>query len=637
MFLFSMKKRLLLLSSVVALLSLLLVSGHQGGVFVASAAPTSTIVQNLRITGLGSTGNPCLIITGLSGAVATTTCAASGGGTATTSIAGLTDSTFVIRSTSTIGISTSTSPSTIWIGPDQTYLTAALTSLNGLTGATQTFSTSSDTNLAFTITSAGTDHLFTPFWVGTLADSRITSATNWNSKATSSINLTAGVGLTGGGDLTGANRDFAVGAGTGITVNANDVALTIPVVVSSGGTGTTTFPNGLVLANGSAPLTALNSIQTCGANQFVNYFAATGTIGCASLAGGGITSLNSQTGTSQTFASSGPALVITSSGDVHTFALATSTASVTGALSAADWNTFNGKANVNSYVTTTITGSTYLNASASTGAVTLTNLGVQSLTAGAGISLSSATGTITATNKIGSSTIAIGGTTLTSGKYTIATSGPALSATGSGSTITLNLPTSTAAITGVLSKTDWATFNGKSSTTITGSTHLNASAASGAVTLTNLGVTSIVASSSVTVSSATGTVTIAMRPQNIPWTIEAATGTLATTASCTSSFCLDHIYTFDSTSTIAKIRGKNKTQGDTIDFNFWYGPAQKGANATTSLFALFSAFQTNTATSTPTIYTSFSSSTPNLGDMLWVGYKNASSSQFHWDTYFNYQ
>jgi hypothetical protein len=42
--------------------------------------------------------------------------------------------------------------------------------------------------------------------------------------AASSLVLTAGAGLTGGGDLT-ANRTFDVGAGTGITVNANDVAL----------------------------------------------------------------------------------------------------------------------------------------------------------------------------------------------------------------------------------------------------------------------------------------------------------------------------------------------------------------------------------------------------------------------------
>lgn len=42
--------------------------------------------------------------------------------------------------------------------------------------------------------------------------------------ALSATSLTAGAGLTGGGDLS-ASRTFDVGAGTGITVNANDVAL----------------------------------------------------------------------------------------------------------------------------------------------------------------------------------------------------------------------------------------------------------------------------------------------------------------------------------------------------------------------------------------------------------------------------
>lgn len=41
----------------------------------------------------------------------------------------------------------------------------------------------------------------------------------------SAVVLTAGAGLTGGGDIT-ASRTFAVGAGTGITVNADDVAIT---------------------------------------------------------------------------------------------------------------------------------------------------------------------------------------------------------------------------------------------------------------------------------------------------------------------------------------------------------------------------------------------------------------------------
>jgi hypothetical protein len=44
------------------------------------------------------------------------------------------------------------------------------------------------------------------------------------SKASSTVDLSAGAGLTGGGTIA-ANRSFAVGAGTGITVNADDVAL----------------------------------------------------------------------------------------------------------------------------------------------------------------------------------------------------------------------------------------------------------------------------------------------------------------------------------------------------------------------------------------------------------------------------
>jgi len=51
-----------------------------------------------------------------------------------------------------------------------------ITSLNGLTGATQTFV--NDTNV--TIVSSGTTHTIT--WSGTLSDARITSAATWNAK-----------------------------------------------------------------------------------------------------------------------------------------------------------------------------------------------------------------------------------------------------------------------------------------------------------------------------------------------------------------------------------------------------------------------------------------------------------------------
>jgi hypothetical protein len=56
------------------------------------------------------------------------------------------------------------------------YLTSAITSLGGLTGATQTFG--NDTNV--TMVSSGTTHTLT--WAGTLADARIASASTWNGK-----------------------------------------------------------------------------------------------------------------------------------------------------------------------------------------------------------------------------------------------------------------------------------------------------------------------------------------------------------------------------------------------------------------------------------------------------------------------
>lgn len=47
-----------------------------------------------------------------------------------------------------------------------------VSSLNGLSSGTQTFSTSSDTNLGLTIVSSGSSHLYTPTWSGTLAPAR---------------------------------------------------------------------------------------------------------------------------------------------------------------------------------------------------------------------------------------------------------------------------------------------------------------------------------------------------------------------------------------------------------------------------------------------------------------------------------
>ena len=80
----------------------------------------------------------------------------------------------------------------------------------------------------------------------------------------SSVTLTAGAGLTGGGDIT-ASRTFAVGAGTGITVNADDIAIT------GAGSLTTNYLtkwNGTGFANST--ITDDGTTVTIGGNLTVN-------------------------------------------------------------------------------------------------------------------------------------------------------------------------------------------------------------------------------------------------------------------------------------------------------------------------------------------------------------------------------
>ena len=82
-----------------------------------------------------------------------------------------------------------------------------ISSLNALTGATQTFA--NDTNV--TIVSAGTTHTLT--WAGTLADARIASAATWNAKESP---LTFGSGLTR--TVNAVANDLITGAAGGQTI-----------------------------------------------------------------------------------------------------------------------------------------------------------------------------------------------------------------------------------------------------------------------------------------------------------------------------------------------------------------------------------------------------------------------------------
>lgn len=100
------------------------------------------------------------------------------------------------------------------------------------------------TTATFVFTGAGTSYTGSAGVSLVGSDFRLDTAHARNVDHTG-VTLTAGAGLTGGGDIS-ANRSFAVGAGTGITVNADDVAVDTTVVArkyttlnASGGTSWT--------------------------------------------------------------------------------------------------------------------------------------------------------------------------------------------------------------------------------------------------------------------------------------------------------------------------------------------------------------------------------------------------------------
>ncbi|MCA9872471.1 MAG: hypothetical protein KC441_02420 [Anaerolineales bacterium] len=83
-----------------------------------------------------------------------------------------------------------------------------------------------------------------------------------------SRNLTAGNGLTGGGTLA-ADRTFNVGAGNGITVNANDVALTTPGALSASSSNSASGNHTHAITASSNPGAAASLLKTDGSGQLI--------------------------------------------------------------------------------------------------------------------------------------------------------------------------------------------------------------------------------------------------------------------------------------------------------------------------------------------------------------------------------
>jgi len=221
-----------------------------------------------------------------------------------------------------------------WENWTPTYISAAITSLNGLTGATQIFATGT-TGTDFAISSSTSTHTFnlpdasaTARGVITTGTQTIAGAKTFSSSPTVPAlfltNMTAGSGAlyynTGASRLTLAN--YNASGIVHIEVNGGSPALILNADLTARFPGYTT--------NGFVKFSSANGTLSVDTNTYLTT---------------AITSLNGLTGATQTFATgtSGTDFAISSTSTTHTFNLPIASATNTGKLSSADWSTFNAK------------------------------------------------------------------------------------------------------------------------------------------------------------------------------------------------------------------------------------------------------------------------------------------------------
>lgn len=150
---------------------------------------------------------------------------------------------------------------------DGDYLEWQAASQTFIAKAPDALTKTDDTNVTLTLGGTPSSALFnsvsmTLGWAGTLAVARGGTGASTPSGAMDNLGsgriLMAGSGLTGGGDLS-ANRTFNVGAGTGITVNADDVAIS-NTTVTAGSYGSASQV-GTFTVNAQGQLTSASNVS----------------------------------------------------------------------------------------------------------------------------------------------------------------------------------------------------------------------------------------------------------------------------------------------------------------------------------------------------------------------------------------
>lgn len=238
------------------------------------------------------------------------------------------DTGYVIPLQSTLDTFLTTTTASVTYQPIGSYLTSAITSLGGQTGATQTFSTSTSGGLSLFINSATNNHQFTLQPSTNYSVPLTASTTNWNTAYGWGNHATAGY-LQSVTSTNMASDDFGI-----FSCNGSDQGCTLDVTYLTG--NETITLSGDVSGTGATAITTTIGagkvteamLNVAGSPTDDYYLVASSTSAGGfiwkQLSSSGITSLGGQTGATQTFASSTTGnlqLFINSTGDVHTFTL----------------------------------------------------------------------------------------------------------------------------------------------------------------------------------------------------------------------------------------------------------------------------------------------------------------------------